>query len=78
MNLQVRAALWLGLCGWAASALGAPEAPLLRPPDVSFRNEVRHAIGQGLQWLQSHQNSNGWWSTAEQPAVTALALGRRA
>jgi squalene-hopene/tetraprenyl-beta-curcumene cyclase len=24
--------------------------------------------------LQTHQNSNGWWSTSEHPAVTSLAL----
>jgi squalene-hopene/tetraprenyl-beta-curcumene cyclase len=27
-----------------------------------------------LQFLLKNQNSNGWWSTAEQPAVTALVL----
>ncbi len=27
-----------------------------------------------MQWLQSNQSTHGWWSTAEQPAVTALAL----
>lgn len=43
-------------------------------PDVSFRNEVQHAIDRGLEWLQSNQNMNGYWTTADQPAVTALAL----
>jgi squalene-hopene/tetraprenyl-beta-curcumene cyclase len=43
-------------------------------PDVSFRNEVQHAIDRGLEWLQSNQNTNGTWSNAEHPAVTALAL----
>ena len=42
--------------------------------DESFANEVSRAIDRGLGWLQSNQNSNGWWSTADQPAVTALAL----
>jgi squalene-hopene/tetraprenyl-beta-curcumene cyclase len=51
-----------------------PPAALVKPPDVSFRNEVQHAIDLGLQWLQANQNSNGWWSTADQPALTALAL----
>lgn len=27
-----------------------------------------------MAWLLANQNSNGWWSTGEQPAVTALAL----
>lgn len=44
------------------------------PRDQSFANEVEHAISRGLTWLQANQNSNGWWSTPEQPAVTALAL----
>ncbi len=42
--------------------------------DVSFRNEVQHVIDRGLAWLSSQQNSNGWWSTPDHPAVTALAL----
>jgi squalene-hopene/tetraprenyl-beta-curcumene cyclase len=42
--------------------------------DVSFRNEVRRSVDRGLVWLQVNQNSNGWWSTPDQPAVTALAL----
>ena len=42
--------------------------------DISFRNEVQHAIDRGLSWLTSQQNSNGWWSTADHPAVTALAV----
>jgi squalene-hopene/tetraprenyl-beta-curcumene cyclase len=44
------------------------------PSDISFRHEVQHAIDQGLNWLQANQNSNGYWSTADQPALTALAL----
>ena len=43
-------------------------------PDVSFRNEVEHAIDRGLEWLQKNQHTNGYWSASEQPAVTALAL----
>lgn len=44
------------------------------PRDQSFANEVEHALSRGLTWLQANQNSNGWWSTPDQPAVTALAL----
>lgn len=43
-------------------------------PNISFANEVQHAIDRGLQWLEKNQNTNGFWSTADQPAVTALAL----
>ncbi|MEO7299969.1 MAG: prenyltransferase/squalene oxidase repeat-containing protein, partial [Verrucomicrobiota bacterium] len=42
--------------------------------DVSFRNEVQHAIDQGISWLGKNQNTNGFWSTADHPALTALAL----
>lgn len=35
---------------------------------------IHGAMERGVAWLLSHQNSNGWWSTSEQPAVTALAL----
>jgi squalene-hopene/tetraprenyl-beta-curcumene cyclase len=58
----------------AAGARGgtAPSGP--HPSDVSFRHEVQHAIDQGLNWLQTNQNTKGYWSTADQPAVTALAL----
>jgi squalene-hopene/tetraprenyl-beta-curcumene cyclase len=42
--------------------------------DISFRHEVQHAIDKGLSWLEKNQNTNGFWSTADQPAVTALAL----
>jgi squalene-hopene/tetraprenyl-beta-curcumene cyclase len=45
-----------------------------RPSDVSFRHEVQRAIDKGLGWLQANQNTNGWWSTADHPALTALAL----
>ena len=42
--------------------------------NLSFRHEITHAIDRGLLFLQAQQNSNGWWSTPEQPAVSALAL----
>jgi squalene-hopene/tetraprenyl-beta-curcumene cyclase len=58
----------------AWSAVAQPAHTLVRPPDISFRNEVQHAIDQGVQWLQANQSTNGWWSTPDQPAVTALAL----
>lgn len=52
-----------------------PSVPgLLNRNDVSYKNELKHAINRGLASLQSNQNSNGWWSVPDQPAVTALAL----
>lgn len=58
------------------ATLTASAQPAVTHPDrnLSFRNEVQHAIDRGLAWLQSSQNSNGWWSTPDHPAVTALAL----
>src|ERR1700722_8260118 len=50
----------------------APSGP--HKSDISFRNEVQLAINKGLTWLQTNQNTNGYWSTADQPALTALAL----
>jgi squalene-hopene/tetraprenyl-beta-curcumene cyclase len=55
---------------WAAEQ----SSRALRSSDVSFRNEVQHAIGKGLDWLAANQNTNGYWSTAEHTALTALAL----
>ena len=52
----------------------APSRPLTLAGDQSFRNEIEHALSRGLTWLQASQHSNGWWSTPDQPAVTALAL----
>jgi squalene-hopene/tetraprenyl-beta-curcumene cyclase len=54
-----------------AAAIGAP-ASLQR--DLSFQNEVQRALDRGIIWLRQNQNTNGYWSTADQPAVTALAL----
>ncbi|HZO85236.1 MAG TPA: prenyltransferase/squalene oxidase repeat-containing protein [Verrucomicrobiae bacterium] len=57
-----------------ALALGLICAVHASAADVSFRNEMQHAIDRGLEWLQKNQNKEGYWSTAEHPAVTALAL----
>ncbi len=65
----------------AACLLGSLLRPAAQTPDLpgadpqrSFRHEIQHAVDRGLSWLENHQNSNGWWSTPDQPAVTALAL----
>jgi squalene-hopene/tetraprenyl-beta-curcumene cyclase len=58
-----------------ASRLTAAETVSVPPQlDLSFRNEIQHAIDRGLASLAAHQNSNGWWTTPDQPAMTALAL----
>jgi hypothetical protein len=67
-------ALMLHFIGLFAGPVAA-QSPAT-PPDrnLSFRHEIQHTIDRGLAWLQSNQNSNGWWSTPDQPAVTALSL----
>jgi squalene-hopene/tetraprenyl-beta-curcumene cyclase len=63
--------LLLPIYGWPAP-LSVPAATAQR--NISFENELNHALDRGLAWLLSNQNSNGWWSTPDQPAVTALVL----
>ncbi len=64
------AAVFCGL--WLGS--GAQPVPPSVPTHAPTRQEVHAAIGRGLAFLQTAQNSNGWWSTPDQPAVTALVL----
>src|SRR5262249_44105626 len=54
------------------SAAGAAE--VFSTPSLSLRQEIHHAIAQGAAWLEKNQDARGWWSTADHPAVTALAL----
>lgn len=42
--------------------------------NVSLRNEVDRSIARGAEALIRLQSPEGFWSTPEQPAVTALAL----
>jgi squalene-hopene/tetraprenyl-beta-curcumene cyclase len=65
--------LWAAAIGQAADA-PRPARPVAFAGNLSVRHEVERAIDRGLAYLQSSQNSNGWWSTPDQPAVTALAL----
>ena len=60
-----------------ASLRGSSAEVTLRPPrvpDISVRHEIQHAIDRGLGALLAAQNTNGWWSSPNHPAVTALAL----
>lgn len=65
-------ALW-AVCGVPA-CWGADAGAALPGEKTPARKELRAAIERGLAFLQRAQNSNGWWSTPEQPAVTALVL----
>jgi squalene-hopene/tetraprenyl-beta-curcumene cyclase len=62
---------------FAAAPVLAQETKTPTPrvaPDVSLRLEVKHVIGNGLDWLRSQQSPEGFWSEREHPAITALAL----
>jgi squalene-hopene/tetraprenyl-beta-curcumene cyclase len=39
-----------------------------------MKSRVSKLIQGGTNWLESSQNEAGWWSTADHPAVTGLAL----
>ena len=67
-------AIALLACLGSSSLLAAEIKPAATVRDVSFAHEVEHALSRGLTWLQANQNSNGWWSTPDQPAITALVL----
>src|SRR5207247_9340863 len=73
--------IWLPAASIAVQEQGGAPAtppPANAPPllvhDISFRNEIQRAVDLGLAWLQKNQNTNGYWSTPDQPAITALAL----
>lgn len=68
--LVLAAALFwaLGLGLEAQPVASAAQTPTPR------RQEVHAAIERGLVFLQKAQNPNGWWSTPDQPAITALVL----
>jgi squalene-hopene/tetraprenyl-beta-curcumene cyclase len=51
-----------------------PKISVQKTSNVSLRNEVKHALDKGWVWLEKGQNTNGFWSTPDHPAVTALAL----
>lgn len=69
-----KAVLAAGVFGGLCLGSHAQPAGRSLPTDTPTRQEVRAAIERGLAFLQKAQNSNGWWSTPEQPAVTALVL----
>src|ERR1043166_295699 len=68
------ASLVLLLIGSSAVGAETPASTVLSARGASFRNEVQQSIDRGLSWLQSNQNSNGWWSSPDQPALTALVV----
>ncbi len=41
---------------------------------AELKSQVSKLIERGNRWLENSQNEAGWWSTADHPAVTGLAL----
>jgi len=63
--------VWLG----GSLLAGAADAPATNSPaKMPTAAELRAAIERGTDFLLKSQNPSGWWSTPEQPAVTALVL----
>jgi squalene-hopene/tetraprenyl-beta-curcumene cyclase len=46
------------------------------PPvsNLSLKQEVLHAIGKGVRWLEMQQEDSGLWGEGEYPALTAMAV----
>jgi squalene-hopene/tetraprenyl-beta-curcumene cyclase len=65
-------ALMAGGLTAAAQDAAPPSTPV--PGDASLRLEARHAIEKGCAWLEATQNTNGFWSQPDHPALTALVL----
>lgn len=77
---RLAAVAWVLSMGWTVSAQSTAATPTALPgtsPATTAATgtpNLRIAMERGVRWLLANQNSNGWWSTSEQPAVTALAL----
>lgn len=69
--------LLLACCVLVSHALGADAPRSTKPPspiDLSFGHEIQNTIDRGLASLLASQNTNGWWSTQDHVAPTALVL----
>ncbi len=72
--LSVIGALLVATAHSLAAEPSLPKISVSSPSNISLRNEVKHAIDKGWAWLEKSQNTNGFWSTPDHPAITALAL----
>ena len=73
-SFVIRHCLLLLLVSVAAAETNSTRISIGAANNVSLRNEVQRAIEKGIVWLEKNQNTNGYWSAPEDPAVTALAL----
>lgn len=51
-----------------------PAVPPVQASNLSMKKEVQHAMDKGLAWLKTQQKPDGFWSSPEHPAMTALVL----
>jgi squalene-hopene/tetraprenyl-beta-curcumene cyclase len=64
----------------AATPAAAPAVKLMTSVqpggqlDTSLANEVNAAVNRGLDWLAAAQQPEGYWSSSNFPALTALSL----
>ena len=72
MNTPLRLASALAALSVTAFAAGEPLPR--KDENLSFRNEIKAAIDKGLAWLKTQQKEDGSWSSADNPALTALPL----
>lgn len=66
--------LWLAALLVSANWAGQVQTRGQAPANISLRNEVEHAMDRGIRWLEKNQHPEGYWSTPDHPAVTALCL----
>ena len=43
-------------------------------PDISFQHELQRSIDRGIASLEKSQDKNGYWTSEDHPAVTAIVL----
>ena len=66
---------WLVSTATLSNAADSPAGRLATAKAVTpTAAELQKSIDRGIDFLLKSQNSNGWWSTSEQPAMTALVL----
>ncbi|MFT4586654.1 MAG: squalene-hopene/tetraprenyl-beta-curcumene cyclase [Candidatus Binatia bacterium] len=76
MNSWLRYKTFIAAFAFAA-AISTPVPVWADPNDaanLSLKLEIKRAIDKGLNWLGKNQHEDGYWSTEDHPAVTALAL----
>ena len=76
MKLQKRL-LWLGLLLSVVVLRAEPVRkglPVFAGSNESLKNEVRNSITKALDWLEMKQEKDGFWSTMDQPGLTALPI----